>query len=152
MVIIIIARQCSPQQCSTFSGKNFNWYSYIVWVSCTDFCFNYWTRRFDGESNIWQICLWEAIGGFYIGNSSYHVFLLKFLHFELWLYERVHIVLNFNIGIFFEKSPIKSSCTVWQLIQTNKIKLHTITCVLAAKDTGIDSLKLLTCFGSAYLK
>ena len=40
----------------------------------------YRTRVFIGESNIWRICLPEVIGGFYIGDSSYLVFLLEFLH------------------------------------------------------------------------
>ena len=65
--------------------------------------FTYCTRVFIGESNIWQIC---AIGRFYIGDLSYHVFLFEFLQ---WLCGRVHVVINigdFNIGEFSEKSPI----------------------------------------------
>ena len=79
-------------------------------------------------------CLWEAIGGFYIGNSSYLVFLFEFICLELWLYGCVHIVIN--IGKFSEKSSItninsppihcKLSCTVllhyyWYY---NKLQVH----------------------------
>ena len=55
----------------------------------------YRTRWFMGESNIWRICLWEAIiGEFYIGDSNYHIFLLEFLRLEQWRYGHVHIVIN----------------------------------------------------------
>ena len=72
----------------------------------------YRTRVFIGESNIWQICLWEAIG-----DLSYHVFLLKFLCLEQWIYGCVYVVIN--IGKFSEKSPIANinsspiNCLVW---------------------------------------
>ena len=80
----------------------YSWYSTCV----------YPTRQLIGESNIhvhvYQISLWEAIGRFYIGNSSYHV---EFLCLELWHYGHVHIVNNIcdvNIGKFSEnhQSPI----------------------------------------------
>ena len=84
--------------------------------------YNYCTKQFIGESNIRWIYLWEAIGRFYIGNSSYFIFLLKFLRLELWLYGHVHIVINidnFNIGKFSEKSPITNinSSPINRLVQ-----------------------------------
>ena len=51
----------------------------------------------------------RRIRWFYIGDLSYHAFFLEFLCLELWLYGHVHIVINignFNIGKFYEKSPI----------------------------------------------
>ena len=72
-----------------------------MWHTC-----RYCTRVFIGESNIWRICLQEAIGRFYIGDLSYHVFLFEFLQ---WLCGRVHVAINigdFNIGKFSEQSSI----------------------------------------------
>ena len=58
----------------------------------------YRTRGFIGESNIW-------LGEFYIGDLSYHVFLLEFLHFEQWLCGRVHVVILI-LANFLKNHPL----------------------------------------------
>ena len=59
----------------------------------------YRTRGFIGESNtrviFGEFVCEKQLADFFIGNLSYHVFLLEFLCFEQWLCGRVHVVINY---------------------------------------------------------
>ena len=58
----------------------------------------YRTRGFIGESNtrvIFGEFVWRSNWQIFIGDLSYHVFLLEFLCLEQWLCGRVHVVINY---------------------------------------------------------
>ena len=76
-----------------YPSKN-HLYKVLDQTQCSQY---YCTRRFIGESNIWCIVCEKRLA-FYIGNLSYHIFLLEFLRLQLRLYSHVHIVIN--IGNF----------------------------------------------------